>query len=484
MKKSNRVLSILISTCMAITMFSSAPAVFAETDADNAAPAAASDQVQAEKTEADDTETSAPTEPTQSTENTEGTGETDTYMISARVQPNESYGTIMVNPSVVQKGKKVTYTVVPEDGKKILSVKLGDKDVEIVDPYGTMTESFIPEEDTNITVNFGDMETYKITTSVNSSSRGSITKTASVRENDSFTVTATPKSGYYVSDLQVDGESLGNQTSYTFENVNADHKVKAVFDKEIKIMLDAGHFGNYNKSPVYASYYESKMSWALHNYLKTELESYGFEVGVTRASQAKDLAVYSRGTASKGYNLFLSLHSNSSSSAISDYPLIITQKGHTGDAIAKGLGKAIEDTMKTKQSYKIWQKLNKDGKTEYYGVLRGSKAVGTKGMIIEHSFHTNLAATKWLSSNSNLKKMAKKEAAVLAKEYGLTKNTDAPGDDTTVDEPTTAAPTQPSTTQPTTKAPEKKIVSTTQKVKVLVADLNMRKSYTSTSTSM
>ena len=237
MKKSNRVLSILISTCMAITMFSSAPAVFAETDADNAAPAAASDQVQAEKTEADDTETSAPTEPTQSTENTEGTGETDTYMISARVQPNESYGTIMVNPSVVQKGKKVTYTVVPEDGKKILSVKLGDKDVEIVDPYGTMTESFIPEEDTNITVNFGDMETYKITTSVNSSSRGSITKTASVRENDSFTVTATPKSGYYVSDLQVDGESLGNQTSYTFENVNADHKVKAVFDKEIKIML-------------------------------------------------------------------------------------------------------------------------------------------------------------------------------------------------------------------------------------------------------
>ena len=73
-------------------------------------------------------------------------------------------------------------------------------------------------------------------------------------------------------------------------------------------------------------------------------------------------------------------------------------------------------------SYRIWQELNKDKKTEYYGVLRGSKAVGTKGMIVEHSFHTNLAAAKWLSSDANLRRMAEAEAADIAAYYGLTKS--------------------------------------------------------------
>ena len=85
------------------------------------------------------------------------------------------------------------------------------------------------------------------------------------------------------------------------------------------------------------------------------------------------------------------------------------------------LGQTIESVMDTKQDYQIWQRLNKDNKTEYYGVLRGSKSVGTKGMILEHSFHTNLTAAKWLSSNSNLKKMAEAEAAAIAVYYGLSK---------------------------------------------------------------
>ena len=45
----------------------------------------------------------------------------------------------------------------------------------------------------------------------------------------------------------------------------------------IKICLDAGHYGKYNRSPVVPSYYESEMVWKLHNLLKTELESYGFD---------------------------------------------------------------------------------------------------------------------------------------------------------------------------------------------------------------
>ena len=59
---------------------------------------------------------------------------------------------------------------------------------------------------------------------------------------------------------------------------------------------------------------------------------------------------------------------------------------------------------------------------EYYGVLRGANAVGTPGIILEHSFHTNTRAIKWLSSDSNLQKLAKAEAECIASYYGVTKN--------------------------------------------------------------
>jgi len=41
----------------------------------------------------------------------------------------------------------------------------------------------------------------------------------------------------------------------------------------IKVCLDAGHYGKYNRSPAVSSYYESDMTWKLHNYLKKELVS-------------------------------------------------------------------------------------------------------------------------------------------------------------------------------------------------------------------
>ncbi|NBI63268.1 hypothetical protein D3Z38_09465 [Clostridiales bacterium] len=247
-----------------------------------------------------------------------------------------------------------------------------------------------------------------------------------IKQGELITVTITPDKGYGVTDLLINGKSVGvTGYTYTFEPTEETTTVKAKFHKSSEylfIMLDAGHYGKVNKSPVLSSYYESQMTWPLHLYLKEELEKYqNVAVATTRAAQSKDMAVYNRGTASKGYDLFLSLHSNATSSKTTDYPLVITQKGNTSDSLAKSLGQAIQKTMGTKQDYKVWQKLNSDKKTEYYGVLRGAKAVGTKGMILEHSFHTNLAAAKWLSEDENLKAMAKAEADVIAAYYGLSK---------------------------------------------------------------
>ena len=52
--------------------------------------------------------------------------------------------------------------------------------------------------------------------------------------------------------------------------------------------------------------------WKLHLYLKTELQSKGYEVGVTRTNGAVDLGLEERGMKAAGYDMFISLHSNAS----------------------------------------------------------------------------------------------------------------------------------------------------------------------------
>ena len=53
--------------------------------------------------------------------------------------------------------------------------------------------------------------------------------------------------------------------------------------------------------------------------------------------------------------------------------------------------------------------------SEYYGVLRGARAAGVPVyLLVEHSFHTNTAAAKWLSVDENLNRLAEAEADLLA----------------------------------------------------------------------
>lgn len=198
--------------------------------------------------------------------------------------------------------------------------------------------------------------------------------------------------------------------------------------KKVKVCLDAGHYGKYNRSPVVKEYYESDMNWKLHNYLKAELESYGIQVKTTRATQAKDLALTSRGKASKGYDLFLSIHSNACGTESVDRPVVITQLNGKGDELGKKLTDCIRETMQTKDPGRVSKRKSSFG-GEYYGVLRGAAAVGTMGMILEHSFHTNTRAAKWLLVDENLRKLAVAEAEVIAEYFNVTKPTNVEKDE-------------------------------------------------------
>lgn len=224
--------------------------------------------------------------------------------------------------------------------------------------------------------------------------------------------------------------------------------------KEVKIMLDAGHYGKYNRSPAVKAYYESDFTFKFCDMLKEELKAYGIKADTTRANQANDLGLYARGKAAKGYDLFISIHSNATGSGGAnetvDYPVAITMVEDSktiideeSKVVGEKLAQVVAEVMGTKQKARTYTRKNErdwDGNgifdDEWYGVLNGAKQVKVAGIILEHSFHTNTRATKWLLNDDNLRKMAKAEAAALAEHYGVSKK---------ADQDTAAEPEKPAT---------------------------------------
>ena len=188
----------------------------------------------------------------------------------------------------------------------------------------------------------------------------------------------------------------------------------------IKICLDAGHYGKYNHSPVVPAYYESDFDWKLHLKLKKELEAYGIQVITTRSDKDKDMGLKDRGRASKGCNLFLSLHANSADRESADYPLAIVPVNGSGDALGKKLIDCIRDVMDTNEPADMWTKKSGSG-ADWYGVINGATQVGVPGIILEHSFYTNKRMAEWMMVDANLDKLAKAEAEVIAAHYGVKK---------------------------------------------------------------
>lgn len=188
----------------------------------------------------------------------------------------------------------------------------------------------------------------------------------------------------------------------------------------VRICLDAGHYGKYNRSPANHVYYESDMAWKLHLLQKKYLEQYGFEVVTTRVCQEGDMELTDRGRAGKGCAVLLSDHSNAVGSGVNedvDYPVVYVPLNGSGDGLSKLLADCIAQTMGTKQAGRIATRKGNHG--DYYGVIRGAAAVGTPGLILEHSFHTNTRATNWLLDENNLDKLARAEAEVIAGYYGV-----------------------------------------------------------------
>ena len=204
---------------------------------------------------------------------------------------------------------------------------------------------------------------------------------------------------------------------------------------DITLCLDPGHYKKANRSPGVPEYYESEVMWDYHLIFKKEIEALGFKVITTRTDENKDLGLKERGMASKGCQLFLSLHSNAVGSVMNEgidhvavYHLVddsTTDVDEISKAVAERLAPVIADVMGVEDGFRILTRKssndrNKDGimNDNYYGVLNGARQANTPGLILEHGFHTHTKTVKWLMNTENLKKLAKAEAQALA-EYFL-----------------------------------------------------------------
>lgn len=256
----------------------------------------------------------------------------------------------------------------------------------------------------------------------------------------------------------------------------------AVIGSNIKVCIDAGHYGTLNnnfeltgkdgKFPYSEAVFNLEIAKALQEELR---QAYGIDSYLTRESETisltdsgktyvnenldkKNIAV--RGTVAKaqGCDLFISLHTNSTSSQtkvwsqpkkINKVAVFVNQTAHASDTdmkIANTIGQKLTDynkeagiqtlgftarsknnaasfTTATNDSAKakgtVFYRRSSSG-GDYYGVLRGASTSGVPGMIVEHAFHVTQIVRKQAAASSELaNSWAACDAYGIAAGYGF-----------------------------------------------------------------
>ena len=104
----------------------------------------------------------------------------------------------------------------------------------------------------------------------------------SVREGSDRTFTITPDKGYAVSNVKIDGKSIGAVRSYTFENVRHAHTIEVSFMK-----AGGNHQTGVFVDVATGSYYEDAVDWAVENGITTGVSANRFDPnGVCTRAQA------------------------------------------------------------------------------------------------------------------------------------------------------------------------------------------------------
>ena len=185
-----------------------------------------------------------------------------------------------------------------------------------------------------------------------------------------------------------------------------------------KVMIDPGHGpGNVNRGPT--GYYEYQGMWKLSNYLKEELTKRGVRADLTRTKN-QDPSLSERGKKAKGYDLFISEHSNAHNGKVRGVEVFYSLQRPRDKVHAQALSKAISALMNNpNRGAKTRQYPNKPG-TDYHGVIRAAASVGCPHIfLVENGFHDNPQDEAWLKNDQNLRALAKVQADVICSILGV-----------------------------------------------------------------
>ena len=136
-----------------------------------------------------------------------------------------SGGTISPSsPVTVGAGGSQTFAIIPNTGYSVQTVYVDGASVGAVTSY-----TFTNVQASHTIYAAFAATTYTITASAGTGGSISPPGAVSVAYGGSQTCTITPNTGYTISDVKVDGISVGGVTTYTFSNVQADHTISATF---------------------------------------------------------------------------------------------------------------------------------------------------------------------------------------------------------------------------------------------------------------
>src|SRR5207249_2738704 len=124
----------------------------------------------------------------------------------------------------VSDGDNQTFTITPDAHYHVADVTVDGVSVGAVTSY---TFSNVIADHT-IAASFA-ITTHTVTASAGANGAISPSGTVSVNDGDSQSFTITPDAHYHVTDVTVDGSSVGAVTSHTLSNVTADHTIAASF---------------------------------------------------------------------------------------------------------------------------------------------------------------------------------------------------------------------------------------------------------------
>ncbi|WP_281616004.1 T9SS type A sorting domain-containing protein [Flammeovirga sp. SubArs3] len=158
-----------------------------------------------------------------------------------------SNGTITPSTTVVDEGSDQTFIIEASEGYEISEVLVDGESQGVIDEF-TFTNVM---SDHTITANFKE-EAVLFTIQVIENEGGSITPgTTEVSKGESITYSIEENEGYMLVDVQVDGESKGSVTTYTFENVESNHSIEAIYNKVHYITVVEPTNGEITPSSMY-----------------------------------------------------------------------------------------------------------------------------------------------------------------------------------------------------------------------------------------